>query len=450
MATEAELAGLAERLEGLLRSDDVQDAIDLIASVHPADQADLYRRFDADARRAFLAVQSATGLAELLAYLDEDTRQELADEMPRAALARVLDAADNDIAVDVLRSLAPAEAARVLANMATAADITLLLPHPDESAGGLMTRGYVTLHRDMTAAEALTFLRLRHPTAEEAYYLFVLDAANRLEGVVNLRELIVAAPDARIEAIMTTEIITVGTETDQEEAARLLQRYRLRSLPVVDEGGVLSGIITVDDLIDVISEEATEDMYRMAGVGVKEHAFSPVHESVARRVPWLAFNMVWAFAAASIVNVFEGTIEQVAALAVFMPVIAGQGGNAGIQTATIVVRSMALGEVALGDLVRVLTKEWLLGVIKGTIFGLVLGTVAWAWKGNTTLGIVAGSAMFLNMLVAATAGVLIPMTLRRFGLDPATVAGVFDTMLTDVMGFLIFLGLATLLLSRLA
>src|SRR2546425_570795 len=286
-------------------------------------------------------------------------------------------------------------------------------------------------------------------TSTEACCLYVLDAQNRLQGIVNLRQLVVSSPDTRIEDAMTREVVSVRPDTDQEEAARLLQRYRLRALPVVDESGALSGIITSDDIIDVITEEATEDMYKMAGVGVQESAFSPLRESVVRRVPWLTFNMAWAFAAAGVISLFEGTIEKVAALAIFMPMIAGQAGNAGIQTATIVVRSMALGEVETGDITRLLTKEWAMGAIKGTIFGLALGGIAWIWKGNAPVGAVAGFALFLNMLVAATAGVVLPMTLRRLGFDPATIAGVFDTMLTDLFGFLIYLGLATLLVSQL-
>jgi magnesium transporter len=283
---------------------------------------------------------------------------------------------------------------------------------------------------------------------EEAYYLYVLDAANRLNGVVSLRELVVAPPDAPIEGIMIRDMISVGPETDQEEVARLVQRYRLRALPVVDEERHLLGIATMDDALDVVSEEATEDMYRMAGVGVSERAFSPVLESAKRRLPWLAFNMAWGFLAVAVVNAFEPTIARLAALAVFMPMIAGQGNNAGVQTATIVVRSMALGEVHLHDVLRLLRKEVLMGMIKGATFGMILGLVAWLWKDNPTLGLIAGVSLFLNMIVAGLGGVLIPMTLRRLGMDPATVAGVFDTVLTDIIGFLIFLGLATLMIDR--
>jgi magnesium transporter len=228
-----------------------------------------------------------------------------------------------------------------------------------------------------------------------------------------------------------------------------MRHYNLMALPVVDSSGRLLGVITADDVLDVQVEEATEDIYRMAGVGVKEWAFSPIWESAGRRVPWLAFNMVWAFAGAAIISIFQGTIDKVAALAIFMPMIAGQAGNAGIQTATIVVRSMALGELHAGDAFKVLRKEWALGLIKGTLFGGVLGLVAFIWEDHATFALIAAGAMFLNMFVASTTGVIIPMTLRRLGIDPATIAGVFDTMVTDFMGFLIYLGLATLFITQL-
>jgi magnesium transporter len=234
--------------------------------------------------------------------------------------------------------------------------------------------------------------------------------------------------------------------------ARLVQRYDLVALPVVDAQDRLVGVITVDDVLDVVQEEATEDILKLAGVGVRETALSPITDSIRRRVPWLLVNMCVALAAAFVVSRFEHAIAEVAALAAIMPIIAGQGGNAGIQTSTIIVRGLALDEINHGDVIRVLGKEIALGIVKGAIFGSALGLITWLWLGdhNTTLALVAGGAMFLNMLVASIGGTLIPMTLRYvFRVDPATAAGVFDTMLTDIMGFFIFLGLATLLLSQL-
>jgi magnesium transporter len=446
---QSEIRASSDDVRELLREGNVDDALSMLSSLHPADQAEMVSELQPELRESFLALLSAEGMAHLLEHLEPGQREDLVERMPRASLARVLDRVENDVAADILRDLPPAEAARVVSVMTTAAEVAPLLEHADESAGGRMTRGYVALHKEMSAAEAITLLRVRRPLAEEAYYLYVLDRLNRLEGVVNLRQLIVSEPGTRIEDLMTRDAITVTPETDQEEAARRIQHYRLRALPVVDSEGVLRGIITADDLMDVITEEATEDMYRMAGVGVREWAFSPLLESARRRIPWLAFNMAWAFLAVAVVNAFEPTIARLAVLAVFMPMIAGQGGNAGVQTATIVVRSIALGEVHLHDVLRLLRKEVSVGIIKGLTFGTILGVVAWLWKGNALLGVIAGLSLFLNMIIAGVGGVLIPMTMRRLGMDPATVAGVFDTVLTDIMGFLIFLGLATLMINQL-
>jgi magnesium transporter len=320
-----------------------------------------------------------------------------------------------------------------------------MISYPEGTVGRIMTTDLLALSPEITAQGAIDKIRERGEL-ETFFYLYVVDEAGKLIGVVPIRNLVVAPPGRPLKDMMIADPIRAEVSVDQEEAARIVSKYDLLALPIVDRDGRLLGLITVDDVIDVIADETTEDMYKMAGVGIKERAFSPLRESAARRVPWLGFNMVWAFAAASVISFFEKTIGQVPSLAIFMPIIAGQAGSAGIQTATVVVRSMALGEIESTNLAQLLRKEWGLGLIKGVLFGSVLGVVAWFWKGNATLGLIAGVAMFLNMLVAATCGVLVPTTLRRFGLDPATVAGVFDTMLTDFMGFLIFLGLATLLI----
>jgi len=439
----------SEKVENLLRGEALEEAVGLIASIHPADQAELFTRLEPDLRPSFLALLSAEGMAHLLEHLEPEERQEVVEEMPRASLARVLDRIDNDVAADILRELPPSEAARVISTMTTAGDVAPLLEHADESAGGLMTRGFVALHGDMSAQDAINYMRLLRPNVEEAYYLYVMDAANRLQGVVSLRELVVAAPDTPLREVMEGDVISVGPETDQEEVARLVQHYRLRALPVVDEERHLLGITTMDDAMDVVAEEATEDMYRMAGLPAEESVFDPVVISARRRLPWLIFNLAAAFVAAGVVSSFVDTIEDVVALAVFMPIVAGQGGNAGIQTITLVVRQMALGEVAPPDAWRVLRKELAVGLLKGIVMGLIVGTIAWVWWDNSWLGLVVGVAMLLNMLVAGFWGAVIPLGLRRLRLDPAIASGIFLTTFTDVMGFLILLGLATLLIDQL-
>ena len=450
MAMEQEIATVGQRLEEMLTGNALQEAVDLLASVHPADQADLYLSLGTpEFRETFLSLLSAEGQARLLEHLDEEERGQIIERMPRASLARVLDRMENDEAVDILQELPPAEMARVLSNMTTASEIAPLLEHREESAGGLMTRGYVALHKDMTAREATTFLRLRRPFAEEAYYLYVLDAANRLQGVVNLRQLIVADPDTRIEAIMTPEVISVAPETDQEECARLIQHYRLRALPVVDEEDVLRGIITADDLMDVVRAEATEDMYRMVGLDVRESALSPVTTALRRRAPWLLVNLMTAFIAALTVRFFEDTISKVATLAVFMPVIAGHAGNTGTQVTTLVVRSLALGEVTLGDTMQIVGKEVVFGLAHGLIVGLLTAGLALSLSHNGWLAGIVLIAMLGNVIVAGVFGTLIPLGFRAVKMDPALASAIWLTTFTDVIGFLMLLGTGTLLVSKL-
>ena len=426
MTTEQESADLTERIEELLRGEDVDAAVELLKGLHPADQADLYERLEGDGvRRTLLSLLSAEGIARLLEHFDEEQLEDIVEPMPRAALARVLDLTSNDIAVDALRRLAPSERARTLSNMTTAAEVTPLLVHEDESAGGLMTRGYVTLHKDMTVGEAIAFLRARQPDAEEAYYLYVLDAKNHLEGIVSLRQLVVSSPDTRIEDVMAREVVSVPEETDQEEVARLLQHYRLRAIPVVDETGALSGIIQSDDIIDVIAEEATEDIYQIVGLPADESVYLPLSESVRRRLPWLLINLVTAFAGVAVVAAFQGTIEKAAALAVFMPVVAGQGGNAGIQTITIIVRGIAVGEIELRDAREILGREIIIGTVKGLAIGLVVGLVAWVWQGGWAWGFVVAFALIGNLALAGAMGALIPLGLRSMRLGPGSSVGDF-------------------------
>jgi magnesium transporter len=438
-----------QTIEELLHGDDVRAAVDALAALHPADQAELYENLDHDDRETMVSLLSAEGMAHLIEHLDDDDLSPIVRGMPRAALGRVLDLTDNDIAVDVLRMLPASEAVRTLSNMNTAAEITPLLGHSDETAGGIMTRGYVALHKDMTVREAINFLRSSKPLAEEAYYLYVLDAEDKLQGTVSLRQLVVSDPNTRIEEIMTREVISVSPEADQEEAAQELQHYRLRAIPVVDAGGVLRGIITSDDIIDVIQEEATEDIYQIVGLPADESVHAPLTVSVRRRLPWLFINLVTAFVGVAVVAMFEGTIEKAAALAVFMPVVAGQGGNAGIQTITIIVRGIAVGEIELRDAREILLKEISIGAVKGLAIGLVVGLVAWAWQGTWAWGFVVAAALIGNMIVAGAVGAMIPLGLRSAKLDPAVASGIFLTMVTDAVGFLFLLGLATIMIGQL-
>ena len=449
MVQQDQFEELRDSITGLVEQGAIQDAIRVLRELHPADQADIIEDLDDEVLEPLFAALSIGQKAELLEYVQDELRGELVADLSASELAPVLDLVDEDVAADIVQDMEPEQAEAVLTLLEDREDVAELLSYPEQSAGGRMSTDVVALRRRWTVDEAIQFLRQKVPDASQTFYLYVVDDHERLTGIVSLRNLITALPDTPIAAIMTEGALRVEVLEDQEVAAERMRHYNLMALPVVDEDGRLLGVITADDVLDVQVEEATEDIYRMAGVGVKERAFSPVLESAQRRIPWLTFNMMWAFAGAAIIGIFNGTLERVAALAIFMPMIAGQAGNAGIQTATIVVRSISLDEVHPNDMFALLRKEWALGLIKGVIFGGALMLVAWLTQSNVYFGLVAGGAMFLNMFVASTTGVVLPLTLRRLGIDPAMIAGVFDTMLTDLFGFMIYLGLATLFISKL-
>lgn len=449
MTTEQPVAAGKERMREILHGDDVEAARAALEALHPADRAEIFEELAEDEQRTMLSLLSAEGIARMLEHMDEDVVREVADEMPRATLARVLDETQGDIAADILREMPPSEAAMTLGQMKRAGEILSLMQHSDETAGGIMTRGYVTLHKDMTVEEALAFLRATKPAAEESYYLYVLDSRNRLQGVVSLRQLVVANPQQRIEDIMVRDVASVAPDTDQEVAAQLLQHYRLRSIPVVDAEGVLQGVITSDDIIDVIQEEATEDMYRMVGVGGDESALVPVSQALRRRVPWLIVNLLTAFLSALTVSLFEGTISKVATLAAFMPVIAGHGGNTGTQVTTIVVRGLALGEVRPSDTWVIVGREIVFGLVHGFIVGVLTGVLAYVLSGNEWLALVVFVAMVGNVLVAGVMGAVIPLGMRLIRVDPALASAIWLTTFTDIAGFVFLLGSGALLVSRL-
>ena len=440
---------LRNRLRELVLAESLPAALELLEALHPADQADLIEHQDEFVQERLVRAFSADQLADVLEYLDEELRTRLLVELPAATIVPALDRVDEDVVADIVQDLPPEQAQRVVSLLEEREAVQELLAYPEESAGGRMSPEFVALRRNWTVDESIQFLRRQSPDAEQPFYLYVVDEAGLLTGVVSLRALITAAPETPIAAIMSEEALSVRTDEDQELAAERMRHYNLLALPVVDQAGRLRGVITADNVLDVQVEEATEDMFRMAGLAEEERLFRPIREAVPPRLAWLSLNLVTAFLAAATVNFFEGTIERVAALAVFMPMVAGMGGNAGIQTITLVVRSIALGEVDARDAGRVLRHEALIALIKGVVIGLLVGVAAWLWKDSPWLGLIVGLAMLANIANATLVGVLVPLALRRLRADPALASGVIVTTFSDVVGFLVFLGLAALLVSKL-
>ena len=453
MAPHRRIDVVLDSVRRLLRIGATANLFNLLQKQHPADLAAVYGELqERDRKAAFavvverspkLAMESAAELgpemaAQLLADRPAEEIAKLIQEIPSDDAAALVDYLPEELSTAVLELMRPKESGQV----------GNLLEFPEKTAGRIMNPNVFALTEDLTVGEGISQLQTSRDV-EMVFYLYIVDARRHLVGVTSLRRLLLVSPETPLKRIMTPDVISVRVDTDQEEAARLVASYNLLAIPVVDEENKLVGVITVDDVIDVIKDEATEDIYRLAGVTSDERISTPPGESLSKRLPWLAVNLVTAFIAASVVSLFEQTIDQVVALAVFMPIVAGMGGNAGTQTLTVIVRGIALGELNWGNTRKALFKEALVGLGNGLVLGTLGALVVWLMKGNPVLGGVLGLAMVINMFIAATAGTLIPLGLRAMKVDPALASSVFITTFTDVAGFASFLGLATVFLKYL-
>ena len=449
MAAQRRIDLVLDSVKRLLRIGATANLLNLLQKQHPADLAQIFSELperDREAtfsllaeRNGRLAMEGVSELgpeagAALLATRSAEEIATLAQEIPSDDAAALIDYLPDELSAAVLDLMRPKQSG----------EVENLLEYDEQTAGRIMNPHVFALSEDMTVGEAITELQTNRDV-EMVFYLYVVDERRHLVGVTSLRRLLLVSPETPLKRIMTADIISARVDTDQEEVARQVASYNLLAIPVVDEENKLVGVITVDDVIDVIKDEATEDIYRLAGVSGDERAFTPAGESLRKRLPWLGDNLVTALVAASVVAIFEGTIERITALAVFMPIVAGMGGNAATQTLTVIVRGIALGELTWTNARKALVKEAIVGLGNGVVLGLVAAAVVWATRGSPVLGLVLGAAMVINMFVAATAGTLVPLGLRAVNVDPALASSVFITTLTDVFGFFSFLGLATLL-----
>ena len=443
MVDPIQMSDALARVGAFLETKDLVNAVAYLRSLHPADIAEILAELEAEDQAAIVEELQAEELADVFEQLDEGEMADVAQHLDVETLADVLDEMEPDMAADLLGELEPEQAAEVLGQMDEPEDVTTLLTHEPDTAGGIMNAPPLSLRRFWTVTEAIKFIKEQYADESQFYYLYVLDRNGVLIGVVSLRSLILAEPQQMLEEIMNRSVISVRAAADQEAVAQLLQRYDLVALPVVDDDGRLIGIVHVDDVVDVIEEEATEDIYKLAQVSPDSEIYSPITQSIRNRLPWLLVNIGTAFLASAVVSNFQSTIASAAVLAAFMPIVAGQGGNAGTQTMTIVVRSLALKEIEPRDTWWALGHEALVGLTNGLTVGTIVGLIAWLWKGNPYLGVVISVAMLGNLVIAALAGVLVPMILKLLRIDPALASSIFVTTCTDVMGFFLFLGLAT-------
>ena len=420
----------------------------LVTSLHPADLAELVLLFDEDERVTLLDRLPTDVVGQLFEFAEDDELRNLIRGVGVQDLPAVLEDVDDDVAADVIQQLLPAEQMETLAALDRGEEVAELMRYGDESAGGIMSRGFVALNEGLSVQQAIDYFRVLRPPTDRAYYLYVIDDERRLQGTVSVRDLLVSSPNTTLSEITQRDVHAVAVGTDQEEVAQTLQKYNLMAVPVVDDDGRLEGVTTADDLMDVLQEEATEDMFRMVGLDEEERATTPVRQMIRLRLPWLIVNLATAFVSTVVLLLFQGTVEKAAILVAFVPAIANQAGVTGTQTATIAVRSLALREQR-PTLWRLLSREWAVGMVTGLVVGVILAIVAFLVEGNLTLSLILLAAMTGATALAAPIGQVLPLVLRLFRADPALSSSIFVTMFTDGLSYLFSLTLAAILISRL-
>jgi magnesium transporter len=443
---------LLDTLRRLHRRKAVDNIVKLVRKTHPADLAWVFRSLNPiEQKDIFQIIAQTESVADFLSELDESIMVALIEGFSPKYLAKVVSSMASDDAVDLLEAL-PDELAREIQTHMEAADrieVAELLKYHPETAGGLMSPDFMYLDEDLTVEEAIRKVQKRSEDKEMVFYLYITHGDGQLAGVLSLRELILQPMHRQLKNIMNTNVISVTTDTDQKEVAHLVSQYNLLALPVVDATFKLVGIITVDDVIDVIRDEATEEFLQMAGAGKdQEILLKSTVQSAIIRAPWLSASWAGGIAAMFIISSFEGELMKTLALASFIPIVIGMGGNIATQSSTIVVRGIATGRINMEEILKIVFKEFKVGLILGTVYGLLLGLFAWLGHAETArLGLVVGFAVFFVMAMSATVGTLVPLVLRRLKFDAAVATGPFVTTSIDILGVYMFFIIARTLLD---
>lgn len=437
--------------KSLLDSGDIKAFRDYYGRFEPIDNALVIAELDDEDLAKVCEILSDEEMSGLLENADDKLRMRLADLVDDSRLMRIFEGMQKDDIVDIIGDMEIGRR-KAIVNRLHGEDrriITELLKYPDDSAGGLMTTAYVALRESLNISQSLEKIREIGPKTEVIETIYVVNQQRRLIGSVDLRDVLNSKPRETLGSIMNQNVISVEPETDQEEVAGLVSRYDLKSIPVVSRRGAILGIITMDDIIDVIVEEYNEDILQLAGVSKEENLSTTLGESIKMRLPWLLINLVTAFLASFTIKMFESTIAQVVALSSIMSIVTGMGGNAGTQTMSIIVRELAMGEIRWERIRKAFGKEILLGIINGAATGLITGLIVTLVYGNHWLGVIIFISMIGNLIVAGVFGFLVPFIIHGLHADPAVSSSIFVTTATDVLGFFIFLGLAKLFLPLL-
>jgi len=432
----------AELLEGI----QPQRCAKLLELLAPQVGADIVEQIEHERSALILEQMDPQATAGLLKQVRDKHAANILDKMDTARVAAIIEYMAPDDAADILSKISQVHRTLILKHLepSAAGGLGQLLRYDPDCAGGIMTTQFVSLDGNSTVEQAIETIRSKLSEIEQIYYTYVVDQQNRLLGVVSMRNLILAKPNTQLCQIMHPEPISASVSDDREKVIEKTREYDLPAIPVVDNNSRLVGIVTIDDVVDAMDEEFSEDVQKMVGVSGLETVSTPWGSSLRSRMPWLLVNLVTAILAATVVAVFRGQIEKLVALAVLMPIVAGQGGNTGQQALAVTIRAMALGEIGKHRAWAVLSRELLLGATHGVIIGVLCAVIAGFWWSNPGLGFVIGLAMLCNMVVAGTAGAAIPMALQKVGIDPAQSSTIFLTTITDTVGFASFLGLAKL------
>ncbi len=438
---------LVRTVADLLEQGKAEEARERAAELHEADLADLLESLDREERPQLLKALGDDFDLEVLTYLDDSVRDEIVEELEPRQIASSLADLDSDDAVDIIEDLDEEAQQRVLAALPKADRLVLeeSLSFPEDSAGRIMQRELLAVPSSWTVGETIDYMRASKDLPDDFYDLYIVDPKHQPIGFVPLSRAMRTRRPVKLTDIMSDDMKTVPVNMDQEEVAYLFRQYGLVSAPVVDDAGRLVGVVTVDDVVHIIDEEAEEDLLKLAGVQETD-LYSAVLDTTKSRFTWLMINLFTAVAASIVIGLFEGTLQQIVALAVLMPIVASMGGNAGTQTLTVAVRAIAMRDLSAGNALRFVGKEMLVGVVNGILFAIVSGLVAWYWFDTPMIGVIIGAAMVINLVVAALSGALVPLGLEKMGVDPAVASSVVLTTVTDVIGFFAFLGLATLFL----
>ncbi len=428
-------AAIADRDTLTLRQD--------VGRLHQSEVGDLIEALLPEQRRALVYLMGADFDFTALTEVDDAIRADIVESLPNEQIAQAVQELDSDDAVYILEDLDAADQDEILAQLPFTERIRLRrsLAYPEETAGRRMQTEFVAVPPFWTVGQTIDYMREEQNLPDRFSQIFVIDPTFRLLGAIDLDRILRTKRTVKVEDIMHETRHAIPASMDQEEAAQIFEQYDLLSAAVVDENERLVGVLTIDDVVDVIQQEAEEDLLRMGGVGDEELS-DRVLATSRSRVPWLLVNLVTAFLAASVISLFDATIEQIVALAVLMPIVAGMGGNAGSQTMTVTVRALATRDIDIYNAGRIIRREMGVGFVNGILFAVLIGTVAGLWFQSPEIGGIIAAAMIINMFVAAVAGILVPLLLDRVGADPAVASAVFVTAITDVVGFFAFLGLA--------